>query len=123
MKYGRASSAEGATSGARAGLHRSVSRSARAAILGLLLAALPITGAQAQEHPTNGVIAFAAERAGTRVIYTRAPNGTRLRLIRTGSPADHPAFTPRGKRLLFSRRGDAGSQVWIAYLDGTGLRP
>ena len=91
--------------------------------MALLAAAAPLTDAHAQEHPTNGVIAFAAQRAGTRVIYTRASNGTHLRLIRTGTPADHPAFSPRGKRLLFSRRGEAGSQVWVAYLDGTGLRP
>jgi Tol biopolymer transport system component len=91
--------------------------------LGLLLVALPATAAGAREHPRNGLIAFSAERAGTRVIYTRASNGRHLRLIRTGGPSDHPAFSPRGRRLLFTRRSDTGSQIWITYLDGTGLRP
>jgi WD40 repeat protein/calcineurin-like phosphoesterase family protein len=88
----------------------------------LVLAALPLTEAHAQERPANGLIAFGAQRAGTRVIYTRASNGTQLRLIRTGTPADHPVFSPRGKRLLFTRQGNSGSQVWVSYLDGRGMR-
>jgi acid phosphatase type 7 len=95
----------------------------RAAALGFALAALPVAQASARERPKNGVIAFAAQRAGIGVIYTRAPTGSHLRLLRTGTPADHPVFSPRGKRLLFTRRGPSGSRVWISYLDGTGLRP
>jgi Tol biopolymer transport system component len=96
-------------------------KASRALALACLLAALPLADAGAQERPENGVIAFSAQRAGKRVVYTRASNGTRLRVFRAVRSADDPAFSARGRRLAFTRRG-LGSQIWIAYLDGTGLR-
>ena len=33
-----------------------------------------------------------------------------------------PAVSPRGARLAFTRYGSAGAQIWITYLDGSGLR-
>jgi acid phosphatase type 7 len=107
------------------GLDPSVPRPAkalRALVLGCLLTTLPLADAGAQEAPENGVIAFSAQRAGKRVIYTRQSNGTRLRLAPTGVGSDDPAFSPRGRRLAFTRRGPGGAQVWITYLDGNGLR-
>ncbi len=94
----------------------------RALAVACLLAALPAADAWAQERPKNGSIAFSAQRAGARVIYTRGPNGRALRLVRTGGRSDHPAFSSRGKRLLFTRYGSRGAQLWITYLDGTGMR-
>ncbi len=95
---------------------------ARVAALGCLLAALPVADAQAREKPKNGLIGFSAVRAGERVIYTRKSNGTGLRLVRTGPGSDDPAFSVRGRRLLFTRRGPLGAQLWISYLDGQGQR-
>jgi len=106
-------------------LDRSVPRrrkASRALAVACLLAALPAADAWAQERPKNGSIAFSAQRAGTRVIYTRERNGSGLRLVRTGGRSDHPAFSARGKRLLFTRYGSLGAQLWITYLDGTGMR-
>jgi len=70
----------------------------------------------------NGAIAFSAKRGGTRAIFTREPNGANLRLVPTQGRADQPAVSPRGLRLAFTRYGSTGSQIWITYLDGTGLR-
>jgi Tol biopolymer transport system component len=97
-------------------------RATRVLALGCLLAAVPAADAWSQERPENGVVAFGAQRAGARVIYTRRSNGTGVRLVRTGPGSDDPAFSARGKRLLFTRRGSLGAQLWVAYLDGTGLR-
>ena len=92
----------------------------RIAVLAVLLAAPSV--ASAATKPSNGAIAFSAKRAGSRVIYTRAPDGSGLRLIDTAGRADHPAVSPRGRRLAFTKYGPWGAQVWITYLDGTGLR-
>src|SRR5215207_2153110 len=115
--------ARSATRAPRPGFDRSVpSRLKTLALASLLAAAVPVADAWAQERPKNGLIAFSAQRSGTRVIFSRQPNGRRLRLVSTGGRSDHPAFSPRGKRLLFTRHGAAGAQLWITYLDGTGLR-
>jgi len=87
----------------------------------LVLLAVP-SAASAATQPSNGAIAFSAKRAGSRVIFSRAPNGTALKLIDTAGRADHPAVSPRGRRLAFTKYGPWGAQVWITYLDGTGLR-
>ena len=79
-------------------------------------------GALAATQPENGAVAFAAKRAGSRVIYTRERDGSRPRLIDTAGLADHPAVSPRGRRLAFTKYGPWGAQVWVNYLDGTGLR-
>lgn len=79
-------------------------------------------GALAASKPENGAVAFSAKRAGSRVIYTRERDGTGLRLIDTAGRADHPAVSPRGRRLAFTKYGPWGAQVWVTYLDGTGLR-
>ncbi len=80
----------------------------------------PAAAAPAQVK--NGAIAFSAKRAGDRALYTRAPNGSQLRLIPTGGRADHAAFSPGGRRLAFTKYGPLGAQVWVSYLDGTGIR-
>ena len=89
-------------------------------ILAAVLALVPAGAAAAQDRPENGRIAFGAKRDGQRVVYTRRSNGTGLRLLRTGTGADDPAFSVRGRRLLFTRRGALGTELWLMYLDGTG---
>ena len=89
-------------------------------MVAVLLAAA--AAATAAEKPKNGLIAFSAKSGGTRVIYTRESNGTQLRRVATHGRANDPAFSPRGKRLLFTRFGSLGAQLWIMYVDGTGLR-
>ncbi len=92
-------------------------------LIALLVALLSApTAAPAATTPSNGAVAFSAKRAGSRVIYTRAANGGDLRLVDTVGRADHPAVSARGKRLAFTKYGPWGAQVWITYLDGTGLR-
>jgi acid phosphatase type 7 len=100
---------------------RGLTRLRTAAVVGTLL--VPALGAPANGAVENGRIAFSGERGDTRVIYTREANGTRVRVVRTGGDAvEDPAFSPRGLRLAFTRYGAAGTQVWVTYLDGTGLR-
>ena len=99
-------------------------RACRTAILTLAVLApmAPAPAAGAAEQPRNGAIAFSAARAGDRVIYTRQPDGRGLRLLNTGGHSDHPAFSPRGRRLAFTRYGPLGAQIFVSYLDGTGFR-
>ena len=77
-------------------------------------------GAQAQVK--NGMIAFSAKRAGDRALFSRAPDGSQLRVIPTGGRADHVTFSPGGRRVAFTKYGPLGAQIWVSYLDGTGLR-
>jgi len=70
----------------------------------------------------NGAIVFSAKRAGDRALFTRAPDGSGLRLIQTGGRADHAAFSPGGRRLAFTKYGPLGAQIWVSYVEGTGLR-
>ena len=90
------------------------------------LLGLPAPAVAQPPKPTidEGVIAFSAKRGAARVIYTRKRNRTGLRrLRRLGGRVDHPAFTSLGRRLAFRRNTSLGAQIWVSYLDGTGLRP
>ena len=69
----------------------------------------------------NAAIAFSAKREGTRVLYSRDWTGGRLRVLPTDGRADHPAFSPGGRRLAFTRYTSLGAQVFVTYLDGSGL--
>ncbi|MDQ4048498.1 MAG: metallophosphoesterase [Actinomycetota bacterium] len=92
------------------------------AFAGLVAATVPAPPAGAAEQPRNGLIAFSAARAGDRVLYTRGPDGRGLKLLATGGRSDHPAFSPRGRRLAFTKYGPLGAQIFVSYLDGTGYR-
>lgn len=111
------------------GCPRPVPVSSRAAaVLAAVLVAfacLPTvaTALAAQATATNGAISFSANRAGSRAIYTREPDGGRLRLVPTSGRAEHPAFSPGGKRLALTRYGPWGAQIWTQYLDGSAERP
>lgn len=85
------------------------------------LALAHATSARA-EPAENGAIAFSAARGADRVIYTKQPNGTGLRLLSTGGRSDHPAISPRGLRVAFTRYGPLGAQIVVSYLNGVGLR-
>ncbi|HEV2724477.1 MAG TPA: metallophosphoesterase [Thermoleophilaceae bacterium] len=78
--------------------------------------------AAAPAQVENGAIAFSAKRAGDRALFTRASNGSQLRVIPTGGRADHVEFSPAGRRVAFTKYGPLGAQVWVSYLDGTGIR-
>jgi hypothetical protein len=96
---------------------RATSLAAGAALAFLVL---PAGGASAQVR--NGAIAFSAKRAGDRALFTRSPDGSQLRFIQTGGRADHAVFSPRGRRLAFTKYGPLGAQIWVSYLNGVGLR-
>lgn len=91
----------------------------------LALAALGLATASATAAPkrSNGLIAFSGKRGEGRVIYTRRSNGTRLRRIATGGGrVDYPAFSPLGRRIAETKSVAGGTQIWVGYLDGAGLR-
>lgn len=88
----------------------------------LLVASLLGVCGQAAAAVGNGKIAFSAKRGGTRVVYERDWTGGALRVVRTDGRADHPAFSPGGRRLAYTRYTSLGAQVFVTYLDGTGLR-
>lgn len=90
--------------------------------LAALFAASAPAAAEAAVKPTNGSIAFSGKSARGPVLYTRASNGTGLRVVPTRGQSDYPAFSPRGRRLAVTRYGPFGAQIWIQYLDGSGER-
>jgi acid phosphatase type 7 len=108
----------------RAGGRRLAARtlSLRASAAALLvvpaLAAAPLSAAE----PRNGSVAFAGQRLGKPVIYMRQPEPGPPRVVPTLGWARDPAVSPGGQRVAFTRRGRLGSQVWVTYPDGTGLR-
>jgi acid phosphatase type 7 len=93
-----------------------------AAAVGLACLLFAAAAPAATETVKNGSIAFSGKRGGTRAIYARNSNGTHLRVLPTRGRADHPAYSGQGRRLLFTRYGALGAQVWVTYLDGTGSR-
>jgi len=76
----------------------------------------------AAERASNGAIAFSGAHRGDRGIYTRQPDGRGLRVVPTGGRSGHPAFSPRGRRLAFTRYGPLGAQIFVGYQDGSGVR-
>jgi Tol biopolymer transport system component len=99
---------------------------ARLAVLlafALAIPLVPAPSALAAGKPSNGAIAYSANRADTRAVYTRAPDGSALSLAPSQGKTAYPAFSPGGKRLAFTQYGPYGAQVWVSYLDGVGLRP
>ncbi len=65
--------------------------------------------------------------AGAGVLYTvSVDDGTvdRIRLARRGAGFD-PVWSPNGKKIAFGffARGTSQSDIWIARIDGSGMRP
>jgi dipeptidyl aminopeptidase/acylaminoacyl peptidase len=88
----------------------------------LVAVACLVLGAPATAQAQNGVIAFSAKSRGDRALFTRAPDGTRLRGVTTFGRADHASFSPRGRRLAYTKYGPQGAQVFVTYLEGFGRR-
>jgi TolB protein len=74
----------------------------------------------------KGRIAFGADVAGTKDsdIYTANPDGSDLRQVTRGAGRNStPSISRDGKRIAFVSTRDGGKhQIYIANLDGTGLR-
>jgi WD40-like Beta Propeller Repeat len=90
-----------------------------AAVVAALSPATPVDSAAATLE--NGAIAFAGKRLGKPVIYMRDPDLTGPRVVPTRGWAGEPAVSPGGQRIVFTRRGRLGSQIWTAYTDGSAL--
>jgi hypothetical protein len=88
----------------------------------LVLASLSAGGAARAAKPANGAVAFSALRSDTRVLYTKENDATGLQRVRVDGLADHPAVSPGGRRVAFTKYGPWGAQVWVSYLDGAGIR-
>jgi hypothetical protein len=90
-----------------------------AAVVAALSPATPVGSAAATLE--NGAIAFAGKRLGKPVIYMRDPDLTGARVVPTRGWAGEPAVSPGGQRIVFTRRGRLGAQIWTAYTDGSAL--
>src|SRR3954447_25556170 len=81
-----------------------------------LLAAAP---ASAAFKGRNGELAYEGRASSTGSLLLQAPKqGAKARrLAAPGNPGD-PAFSPLGKRIAFTSRGE----IWVMYADGTSAR-
>jgi Tol biopolymer transport system component len=78
------------------------------------------TGAQAAFPGSNGVIAFTrlAVPDDTTQVFVVPPGGSAFAL--NPDPADDPAWSPDGKRVLFARSGTTTQDLWVMNADGSG---
>ena len=79
--------------------------------------------------PDGSLLAYTCTvvRGGAQVgrIYTIRPDGTRRRLLHTGTPSAYwPAWSPDGRRIAFSTgpRRWGHSAIYVVHLDGSHLQ-
>ncbi|PSC69558.1 WD40-like Beta Propeller [Micractinium conductrix] len=97
------------------------------AVLQLLLLAGCALSADPGTSAANGRIAYAqlAEGPGGVNIYSSMPDGSDVRQLTNNAapPNAHPAWSPDGRRLAFSRESGGEWNVWTMDADGAGQRP
>ena len=86
----------------------------------VVAASAAASSASTNTHPgRNGLIAFEANgahgRSGIAVVHA---DGRGFRMLTRQAGDSGPAWSPRGRRLVFSRGGD----LYAIGADGTGLR-
>jgi Tol biopolymer transport system component len=98
-------------------LKTSLSRGA-ALLMFLGLCLLPAAPAQAAFPGPNGNIAFSSDRAQSHFeIWTMAPNGAMPTRLTNNTVGDgHPAWSPDGRRIAFTRDND----IYVMNADGSG---
>ncbi|HWT22158.1 MAG TPA: hypothetical protein VN213_01505, partial [Solirubrobacteraceae bacterium] len=89
-------------------------RGLAAAVLLVVLAAAP--AARAAFPGANGLIAAEPPGAAQPLVLRDAGGAVRARIA---PGARDPAFSPRGRRIAFARRGD----IWVMDADGASARP
>jgi dipeptidyl aminopeptidase/acylaminoacyl peptidase len=71
-------------------------------------------------HPRDRVVAFTAEAAGARQVFTLSLRGTgtpTTQITASEKPASDPQWSPDGRRLAFVR----DDEIWIVEADGSRL--
>ncbi len=71
-------------------------------------------------HPRDRVVAYTAEAAGARQLFTislRGAPSTPVQVTASELPISDPQWSPDGRRLAFVRDGE----IWIVDVDGTRL--
>ena len=71
-------------------------------------------------HPRDRVVAFTAEAAGARQVFTLSLRGTGTpptQVTASDKPASDPQWSPDGRRLAFVR----DDEIWIVEADGSRL--
>ncbi len=71
-------------------------------------------------HPRDRAVAYTADAAGTRQLFTLALRGagaTPVQVTASESPVSDPQWSPDGRRLAFVRDGE----IWLVEADGSRL--
>jgi dipeptidyl aminopeptidase/acylaminoacyl peptidase len=76
------------------------------------------TPAEFRLHPRDRVVAYTAEAAGTRQVFTLSlRGGYPTQLTATDKPASDPQWSPDGRRIAFVR----DDEIWVVETDGSRL--
>jgi dipeptidyl aminopeptidase/acylaminoacyl peptidase len=82
----------------------------------------PTPAAIAEEQTEGYLLAFATERNNVPGIYVTDLRGYSVHLItRQPMKADHPAWSPDGKRLAFTAQHGPHHELFVVDVDGTNL--
>lgn len=73
--------------------------------------------AAAAARAENGPIVFSARRSGERVIYTRMPDRSQLRVAIDEAGSGEPAVSPLGRRIAYRHTDPDGPHIWIYDLE------
>lgn len=76
--------------------------------------------------PDGSRIAFTSTRDGYADVWTMKPDGTDLRKLTNGNPANaggtSPAWSPDGARIAYVSTSGASSDIWVMNADGSNKR-
>lgn len=67
----------------------------------------------------DGRLAFVSDRAGSRDVWIREPDGTERRLTTSPGREDNPAWSPDGRWVAYEARVDEDQDIYIMAADGS----
>jgi Tol biopolymer transport system component len=98
-------------------------RAALLAATAIVAGSLTTSHGSATPPGKNGLLLFEKSVAGTKQLFTMAPDGSRLRqLTRDARPSLKAAWSPDGRRIAFAREYTGRAAIMLMNADGTHVR-